>query len=139
VKAHCTSRELYKGVLDGKSRGVFSGKIVVHKAAQKTDATQTNKNLLLSNDAVIDSKPQLEIFNNDVQCTHGSTIGELDADALFYLRARGIDAEAARTLLTYAFVSDILSRLKIPSLRDQLEAYLFPQIQASRVKERAIR
>ena len=138
VKAHCTSRELYKGVLDGKSRGVFSGKIVVHKSAQKTDATQTNKNLVLSSDAVIDSKPQLEIFNNDVQCTHGSTIGELDADALFYLRARGIDVEAARTLLTYAFVSDVLSRLKIPLLRDQLEAHLFAQIQASRVKERAI-
>jgi Fe-S cluster assembly protein SufD len=118
---------------------VFSGKIVVHKSAQKTDATQTNKNLVLSSDAVIDSKPQLEIFNNDVQCTHGSTIGELDADALFYLRARGIDVEAARTLLTYAFVSDVLSRLKIPLLRDQLEAYLFAQIQTSRVKERAIR
>ena len=139
VKAHCTSRELYKGVLDGKSRGVFSGKIVVHKAAQKTDAMQTNKNLVLSSDAVIDSKPQLEIFNNDVQCRHGSTIGELDADALFYLRARGIDPEAARTLLTYAFVSDVLSRLKIQLLRDQLEAHLFAQIQASRVRERAIR
>jgi Fe-S cluster assembly protein SufD len=139
VKAQCTSRELYKGVLDGKSRGVFSGKIVVHKAAQKTDATQTNKNLLLSSDAVIDSKPQLEIFNNDVQCTHGSTIGDLDKDALFYLRARGIDAEAARTLLTYAFVSDVLSRLKIQLLRDQLEAHLFAQIQTSRVRERAIR
>jgi Fe-S cluster assembly protein SufD len=139
VKAQCTSRELYKGVLDGKSRGVFSGKIVVHKAAQKTDATQTNKTLLLSSDAVIDSKPQLEIFNNDVQCTHGSTIGELDEDALFYLRTRGIGAEAARTLLTYAFVSDVLSRLKIQLLRDQLEAHLFAQIQASCVRERAIR
>ena len=85
---------------------MFNGKIVVHKAAQKTDATQTNKNLLLSSDAVIDSKPQLEIFNNDVQCSHGSTIGDLDKDALFYLRTRGIDAEAARTLLTYAFVSE---------------------------------
>ena len=139
MKAQCTSRELYKGVLAGKSRGVFSGKIVVHEAAQKTDATQTNKNLLLSRDAVIDSKPQLEIFNNDVQCRHGSTIGDLDKDALFYLRARGIDAEAARTLLTYAFVSDVLSRLKIQLLRDQLEAHLFAQIQAGRVRERAIR
>ena len=139
VKAHCTSRELYKGILDGKSRGVFSGKIVVHEAALKTNTTQTNKNLLLSSDAVIDSKPQLEIFNNDVQCTHGSTIGDLDKDALFYLRARGIDAEAARTLLTYAFVSDVLSRLKIQLLRDQLEAHLFAQIQASHVRERAIR
>ena len=139
MKAQCTSRELYKGVLAGKSRGVFSGKIVVHEAARKTNATQTNKNLLLSSDAVIDSKPQLEIFNNDVQCRHGSTIGDLDKDALFYLRARGIDAEAARTLLTYAFVSDVLSRLKIQLLRDQLEAHLFAQIQASHVRERAIR
>lgn len=135
VKAHCTSRELYKGVLDGHSRGVFSGKIVVHKSAQKTDATQTNKNLLLSSDAVIDSKPQLEIFNNDVQCRHGSTIGELDQDALFYLRARGIDGEAARTVLTYAFINEVLTRLKVEALRGQVEERLLAQLHAGKKRE----
>lgn len=127
-KPHCTSRELYKGVLDGQSRGVFSGKIVVHAAACKTDAAQTNKNLLLSNEAVIDSKPQLEIFNNDIQCSHGSTIGELDEEALFYLRTRGVDVEAARGLLTYAFVSEVLNRLKPEPLRNQLEERLFGRL-----------
>jgi Fe-S cluster assembly protein SufD len=137
VKAHCTSRELYKGVLDGNSRGVFNGKIVVHKSAQKTDATQTNKNLLLSNDAVIDSKPQLEIFNNDVQCRHGSTIGELDKDALFYLRARGVDEEEARTLLTYAFVNEVLNRFKVEALRGQVEERLLAQLHAGKKREGA--
>jgi Fe-S cluster assembly protein SufD len=135
VKAHCTSRELYKGVINEQARGVFSGKIVVHPAAQKTDARQTNKNLLLSKDALIDSKPQLEIFNNDVQCSHGSTIGKIDEDALFYLRARGIDAEAARWLLTYAFVSEILNKLKVESLRDQLEKQLIALIPAGSGRE----
>jgi Fe-S cluster assembly protein SufD len=121
VQAHCTSHELYKGVLDGRARGVFNGKIIVHKTAAKTEATQTNKNLLLSGDALVDSKPQLEIFNNDVRCTHGSTIGKLDQDALFYLRTRGLDIETARGLLTYAFVSEVLDRIKVESLRVQLE------------------
>jgi Fe-S cluster assembly protein SufD len=94
--SHCTSRELYKGVIGGKARGVFNGKIVVHKDAHKTDAAQTNKNLLLSPEALVDSKPQLEIFNNDVRCSHGSTIGQLDQEALFFLQARGIDRQAAR-------------------------------------------
>jgi Fe-S cluster assembly protein SufD len=124
VKPHTTSRELYKGVLDGKSRGVFSGKIIVHKAAPKTNAKQTNKNLVLSNEALVDSKPQLEIFNNDVQCSHGSTIGELSDDALFYLRARGIDIGTARWLLTYAFVSEVLNSIKVESVRNQLEEQL---------------
>lgn len=127
-KPHCTSRELYKGVLDGQSRGVFSGKIVVTAGACKTDAAQTNKNLLLSHEAVIDSKPQLEILNNDVQCSHGSTIGELDEEALFYLRTRGVDADTARGLLTYAFVSEVLNRLKPEPLRDQLEERLFGRL-----------
>jgi len=121
VKAHCTSRELYKGVLDGKGRGVFNGKIFVHRSAPKTDAKQTNKNLLLSRDAWIDTKPQLEIHNNDVKCTHGSTIGQLDRDALFYLRSRGVGLRAARGLLTYAFASEIISRINIESLRERLE------------------
>jgi Fe-S cluster assembly protein SufD len=90
VQPYCTSRELYKGVLDGKGRGVFNGTIYVHKAAQKSNAKQTNKNLLLSPDAWINTKPQLEIYNNDVKCGHGSTIGRLDEEALFYLRCRGI-------------------------------------------------
>jgi Fe-S cluster assembly protein SufD len=128
VQAHCTSRELYKGVLDGRARGVFHGKIVVHKTALKTDARQTNKNLLLSSDALVNSQPQLEIFNNDVRCTHGSTIGKLDQDALFYLRTRGIDTEAARRLLTYAFVSEVLDRIKVESLRVRLEGWLGAQL-----------
>lgn len=124
VKPYGTSRELYKGVLDGKARGVFSGKIYVHPAAQKTDAKQTNKNLVLSQDALIDTKPQLEIYNNDVKCGHGSTIGRLDEDALFYLRARGIGLESARSLLTYAFASEIMSRIKIEPLSARLNELL---------------
>lgn len=137
VKAHCTSRELYKGVLDGRARGVFHGKIVVHKTAAKTDARQTNKNLLLSSDALVDSKPQLEIFNNDVRCTHGSTIGKLDQDALFYLRTRGIGAEAARRLLTYAFASEILNRLTVESLRVRLEGWVGTQLYRGNEREGA--
>jgi Fe-S cluster assembly protein SufD len=128
---------LYKGVLDGKARGVFNGKIVVHKTAAKTDARQTNKNLLLSGDALIDSKPQLEIFNNDVRCTHGSTIGKLDQDALFYLRTRGINAEAARRLLTYAFASEILNRLTVKSLRVRLEGWVGTQLYRGNEREGA--
>jgi Fe-S cluster assembly protein SufD len=128
AQPHCSSRQLYKGILDGKSKGVFSGKIVVHKAAQKTDAKQSNKNLLLSEDAVIDSKPQLEIFNNDVKCTHGTTIGQHDQEALFYLRSRGVDLAAARSLLTYAFASELLGRIKIEPVRARLEALLLTRL-----------
>lgn len=128
AQPHCSSRELYKGILDGKSRGVFSGKIVVHKAAQKTDAKQANKNLLLSEDAVIDSKPQLEIFNNDVKCTHGTTIGQHDQEAMFYLRSRGVDLAAARSLLTYAFASELLGRIKVEPVRARLEALLLTRL-----------
>jgi Fe-S cluster assembly protein SufD len=128
VKPHCRSRELYKGVLDGKARGVFNGKIYVHKAAQKTDAKQTNKNLLLSEDAVINTKPQLEIYADDVKCTHGATIGQLDQDALFYLRSRGIGLEAARSLLTSAFVSEIISQITIGPVRAQLDALVMAKL-----------
>lgn len=138
VRPHCTSRELYKGVLDGKARGVFNGKIYVHKAAQKTDAKQTNKNLLLSEDASVDTKPQLEIHNNDVKCSHGSTIGQLDQDAIFYLRARGIGLEAARSLLTYAFASEIVSRVKIESVRAQLDHLLVTRFQDNPPSREAI-
>jgi Fe-S cluster assembly protein SufD len=129
VKPHGTSRQLYKGVLDGRSRGVFNGKIYVHKGAEKTDARQTNNNLLLSLDALIDTKPQLEIYNNDVKCTHGSTIGQLDQDAIFYLRSRGIGVESARRLLTYAFASDVIGRIRIDSARAQLDKLLAAKFQ----------
>ena len=108
ARPHCDSRELYKGILDDQSRGVFSGKIIVRKDAQKTNAKQTNKNLLLSEEALANTAPELQIFADDVKCTHGATIGHLDEEQLFYTRSRGIGAEAARTLLTYAFASDIL-------------------------------
>jgi Fe-S cluster assembly protein SufD len=122
---HCASHELYKGILDGKARGVFAGRIYVHQDAQKTDAKQTNQTLLLSDDAVIDTKPQLEIFADDVKCTHGATVGQLDAEAVFYLRTRGIGRDEARALLTFAFANDIIGRIKIESLRDELEQLLF--------------
>src|SRR5207248_4884715 len=113
AKPNCNSHELYKGILDGKARGVFNGKIYVHPDAQKTDAKQTNKALLLSDDATINTKPQLEIFANDVKCTHGAAVGQLDEDAVFYLRSRGLRLEEARAMLIHAFASDILNRVKI--------------------------
>ncbi len=125
VAAHCASHELYKGILDGRSRAVFNGRIFVHKGAQKTDAKQTNRNLLLSDDALVNTNPQLEIFADDVKCTHGSTVGQLDDDAIFYLRSRGIGAEAAKSLLTYAFASDLVERAKVPALARELREFLF--------------
>jgi Fe-S cluster assembly protein SufD len=124
AQPRASSRELYKGILRGRARGVFNGKIIVRKAAQKTDARQTNKNLLLSKEAVVNSKPQLEIYADDVKCSHGSTIGQLDRDALFYLRARGVGEEDARSLLSYGFAAEILNRIKIDALRARLEEYL---------------
>jgi Fe-S cluster assembly protein SufD len=124
AKPHCASHELYKGVLDGKAHGVFNGKIFVHQDAQKTDAKQTNKTLLLSDDAVINTKPQLEIYADDVKCTHGATVGQLDEDAIFYLRSRGLGHEEARRLLTYAFANDIISRVKVEPIRTRLEQAL---------------
>jgi Fe-S cluster assembly protein SufD len=124
VRPRAASAELYKGILDGAARAVFNGKIVVHKDAQKTDARQTNKNLLLSPDAVINTNPQLEIYADDVKCSHGSSIGQLDPDALFYLRARGLGPEEARSLLRFAFASEIVNRIRIESLRSGLDAYL---------------
>jgi Fe-S cluster assembly protein SufD len=124
AKPHCTSHELYKGVLDGQARGVFNGKIRVAQDAQKTDAKQTNKTLLLSEDAQINTKPQLEIYADDVKCTHGATVGQLSDEALFYLRSRGIGVEAARGLLTFAFANDIISRIQIEPVRESLEDML---------------
>ncbi|MGH7797712.1 MAG: Fe-S cluster assembly protein SufD [Candidatus Binatia bacterium] len=124
ARPRATSLELYKGILDGAAHGVFNGKIVVHKDAQKSDARQTNRNLLLSADAVVNTKPQLEIYADDVKCSHGSTIGQLDPDALFYLRSRGLGPDEARSLLCFAFASDIVGRIKIGSLRRRLDDYL---------------
>jgi Fe-S cluster assembly protein SufD len=118
---HCDSRQLYKGILDGRSHGVFHGRIIVHKGAQKTDAKQTNRNLLLSDDAQIDTKPQLEIYADDVKCTHGATIGQLDENAIFYLRSRGIPLDSARALLLFAFTREILERIKVEPIRNYLE------------------
>jgi Fe-S cluster assembly protein SufD len=120
AKPHCASHELYKGILDGKARGVFNGKIFVRQDAQKTDAKQTNQTLLLSDDATINTKPQLEIYADDVKCTHGATVGQLDAEALFYLRSRGIGRDQARSLLTYAFANDVVRRIKVESIRNHL-------------------
>jgi Fe-S cluster assembly protein SufD len=125
AKPHGTSHELYKGILDDRSSAVFNGRIIVRKDAQKTDSKQTNKNLVLSDEAVIDTKPELQILADDVRCTHGATIGQLDAEALFYLQSRGIGKAQARSLLTYAFAQDIVDRIKVRELRDQLEKVLF--------------
>jgi len=124
AKPRCTSRELYKGILDGRSRGVFHGKIIVRQDAQKTDAVQTNKNLLLSREALVNSTPALEILADDVKCRHGSTIGQLDANSLFYLRSRGIGEREARALLTYAFAADLTRRIRVPWVREEIEAFL---------------
>jgi Fe-S cluster assembly protein SufD len=124
AKPRATSLELYKGILGGAAHGVFNGKIVVRKDAQKTDARQTNKNLLLSENAVVNTKPQLEIYADDVKCSHGSSIGQMDADALFYLRSRGLGLAEARSLLSFAFASDVVGRMKIPALRQRLDDYL---------------
>ncbi|MBM3780313.1 MAG: Fe-S cluster assembly protein SufD [Acidobacteria bacterium] len=126
---HCTSHELYKGILDGKARAVFNGRIIVRLDAQKTDAKQTNRALLLSNDATINSNPQLEIFADDVKCTHGAAVGQLDDEALFYLRARGLTEQAARDLLIHAYAGEVLGRISVPGLRQQLERELFRQLE----------
>jgi Fe-S cluster assembly protein SufD len=118
---HCESHEYFNGVLDGRSRGVFTGRIIVRPGAQKTDSKQTNNNLLLSTEAHADSQPQLEIYADDVKCTHGSTVGPLDPRALFYLRSRGLDEAHARRLLTYGFAAEILGRMQVPALRSQLD------------------
>jgi len=128
AKPNCRSRELYKGILDEQSTAVFNGKILVRMNAQKTSAKQTNKNLLLSDRALVNSTPQLEIFADDVKCTHGATIGHLDEDELFYLRSRGIDEVSARTLLTYAFASEILSTVKIKPIQCQIDLVLLTRL-----------
>ncbi len=122
AQPNCFSRELYKGILDDASHGVFNGKVFVRPEAQKTDGKQTNANLLLSEHARVDTKPQLEIFADDVKCTHGATVGRLDQAALFYLQSRGIGVELARRLLTYAFAADVLETIELAPVRESLEA-----------------
>ena len=118
---NCFSREIYKGILSGSAHGVFNGKVYVHPIAQKTDGKQTNNNLLLSEGARIDTKPQLEIFADDVRCTHGATVGRLDEMALFYMKSRGVSADKATRLLTYAFAADVLETIEVAAVRDELE------------------
>jgi Fe-S cluster assembly protein SufD len=129
-KPHCTSHQLYKGILDGKSRAVFNGKIFVRHDAQKTDAMQTNKNLLLSNDARVDTKPQLEILADDVKCAHGAAVGQIDQDELFYLETRGIHSDLARNLLTYGFAEEVIVKIKIESIRQQLDEAVLNRLNA---------
>ena len=131
-KPHCESHQLYKAILDGSSKGVFNGKIYVRKDAQKTDAKQTNKTLLLSDDATMNTKPQLEIFADDVKCTHGATIGYLDAEAIFYLRSRGISEVIARDLLTYAFANDIISKISNAHVREYLNHLIYTRLKQGR-------
>ncbi len=125
AKESCTSHELYKGVMDGNSHAVFNGKVYVHPEAQKTDGKQSNANLLLSDRARVDTKPQLEIYADDVKCTHGATVGPVDSTALFYLKSRGIGPDIALRLLTYAFAAEVLEELTIPAVSDELERLAF--------------
>jgi Fe-S cluster assembly protein SufD len=133
-----TSREYYRGVLDGAARGVFNGKVVVHPGAQRTDAHQANHNLLLSKEAEVDTKPQLEIYADDVKCTHGATVGQLDDAQIFYLRSRGVDEAIARSLLTYAFAHDVIERIRVAALRDRLTEVLLARLpHGDRIRELA--
>jgi Fe-S cluster assembly protein SufD len=128
AKPHCTSRELYKGILDDRSRGIFEGRIIVRPDAQKTNSSQTNNNLILSREAIANTTPQLEIYADDVKCAHGSTIGRLDENAIFYLRARGVSLEDARDLLTLGFASQVLAGIRIEPVEKRLEALLMSRL-----------
>ena len=125
---HCTSHQVYKGILAGKAKAVFNGRIIVQLDAQKTDAKQTNRALLLSDEATINSNPQLEIFADDVKCTHGAAVGQLDEEALFYLQARGLTPADARDMLLHAFAGEVIAGLKIPALREQIETNFFARL-----------
>lgn len=128
---HCTSHQAYKGILNDRARSVFNGRIFVHPGAQKTDAYQSNKNLLLSNEARVDTKPQLEIFADDVKCSHGATVGQLNEEELFYLISRGIHPELARNLLTYGFAEAIVEKIKVESIKRQLDEAILNRLHAS--------
>lgn len=129
-KPNCSSHQLYKGILDGKSRAVFNGKIFVRHNAQKTDAMQTNKNLLLSNEARVDTKPQLEILADDVKCAHGAAVGQIDQDELFYLETRGIHPDLGRNLLTYGFAEEVIAKIKLESIKSQLDEAVLHRLNA---------
>jgi Fe-S cluster assembly protein SufD len=129
AKPRCASHEYFNGILAGKSRGVFHGRILVRPGAQKTDAKQTNKNLLLSDDASADAKPQLEIYADDVKCTHGATVGQLNEESIYYLRSRGIGLETARRMLVHAFAGEIIDRVKHEGLRDELDALVWDRLE----------
>ena len=130
-KPRSASNQLYKGILDGRSRAIFNGKVFVREGALLTDARQLNKNLLLSSDAHVDTKPQLEIFADDVKCAHGATVGQLEDEELFYLSARGITPERARALLTYGFAEDVISRIKLKSAREHLDRVILDKLHQS--------
>jgi Fe-S cluster assembly protein SufD len=138
ARPHCSSRELYKGILDGSARGVFTGLVRVRPGAQKTDAEQMNRNLLLSRDSLVHSTPQLEILADDVKCRHGSTTGQLDPAALFYLRSRGIGEAESRSLLTYAFASDVVHDLPVLPLRNAVERHLQAHLQGAALVKEAV-
>jgi Fe-S cluster assembly protein SufD len=129
VKPNCYSNELYKGIIDGKATGVFNGKIFVRQDAQKTNAYQSNKNVLLSEGASVNTKPQLEIFADDVKCSHGCTIGRLDEESLFYLRSRGISESTARSLLLHGFAVDILDQIKIAPIREYVDKLISERLE----------
>jgi Fe-S cluster assembly protein SufD len=131
AQPHCASHEYFNGILDDKSKGVFHGRIYVHPIAQKTDAKQTNKNLLLSDDATADTKPQLEIYADDVKCTHGATIGQLNDESIFYLRARGIPVATARRMLIHAFAGEIVERIRCVPVREELDKIVWDRLEAS--------
>jgi Fe-S cluster assembly protein SufD len=127
---NCTSHQSYKGVLNDKSRAVFNGKVFVRENAHGTDAQQSNKNLLLSNDARVDTKPQLEIYNDDVKCAHGATVGQLEEEELFYLLTRGLPENLARNLLTYGFAEEIINKIEIESIKNELDATVLNRLDA---------
>jgi Fe-S cluster assembly protein SufD len=131
AQPHCASHEYFNGILDDKSKGVFHGRIYVHPIAQKTDAKQTNKNLLLSDDATADTKPQLEIYADDVKCTHGATIGQLNDESIFYLRSRGIDTASAKRMLVHAFAGEIIERVKCAPVREELDKLIWDRLEAN--------
>jgi len=131
AQPRCASHEYFNGILDDKSKGVFHGRILVQQIAQKTDAKQTNKNLLLSDDATADTKPQLEIYADDVKCTHGATIGQLNEEAIFYLRTRGISPETARRMLIHAFAGEIIERIKHEPAREELDKLVWERLEAN--------
>jgi Fe-S cluster assembly protein SufD len=130
TKPNSTSRQLYKGILEGKSRAVFNGKVFVRENARGTDAVQTNRNLLLSKEARVDTKPQLEIFNDDVKCAHGATVGQLEEEELFYLVSRGLHPELAQNLLTYGFAEEVIEKIKIDSIKAQLDKAILDRLHA---------